>query len=160
MVGSVTHGAFRRGPCHVVHSGMGMLKLARVDPTLPDLMHPGHQRMWDLADPRCEPSGYGEQSRGPADPSSSRSSDLSDPSDPAVTNDELRGGLFDLLLKTPGLEAIRIPSHSSLLQQVSDGPHGILCLACWLGRLSYCWSTNAKPSSLRFMSLPFRCSRN
>ncbi|GAX75614.1 hypothetical protein CEUSTIGMA_g3058.t1 [Chlamydomonas eustigma] len=47
VVGSVTHGAYRKGPNHVVHSGMGSIKLARVDPTLPDLMDGKHQRMWD-----------------------------------------------------------------------------------------------------------------
>jgi ketopantoate reductase len=47
VVGSVTHGAYRKDHNHVVHSGMGSIKLARVDPKLPDLMDQRHQGMWE-----------------------------------------------------------------------------------------------------------------
>ena len=41
------HRAAPSGAGHVVHSGMGCVKLAEVDPQLPHLMHAGHQRVWD-----------------------------------------------------------------------------------------------------------------
>ena len=145
MVGSVTHGAFRRGPCHVVHSGMGCVKLAEVDPQLPHLMHTGHQRVWeDRARRRPQlPSGEGsgERRRGaeeagvgavqrrpgedgmgqPAVLGTGRSNDLE--SSPGGGSGE--ADLLQLLLDTPGLAAEMVPSHTALMQQVRG-----VCHAC------------------------------
>ena len=113
-VASVTHGAFRKGPCHVVHSGMGSLNLARVDPQLPDLMHPNHQSMWDAE----ERAGWGKQHVGSADLL------RAGPSGAGTADENLRSGssLFDLLLKTPGLSGNAISSHLLFLKQVGIGP--------------------------------------
>lgn len=47
LLGSVTHGAYLTSPSHVVNSGMGAIKLAPVDASLPTLTDPGHQAARD-----------------------------------------------------------------------------------------------------------------
>jgi ketopantoate reductase len=46
LVGSVTHGCYMTSPTHAVHAGRGSITLAQVDPGLPTLTDPGHQRHW------------------------------------------------------------------------------------------------------------------
>ena len=46
LIGSMTHGAFTTGPLDVVHAGRGTCTLARVDASLPSLLHPWQQRRW------------------------------------------------------------------------------------------------------------------
>ena len=138
MVGSVTHGAFRRGPCHVVHSGMGCAKLAEVDPQLPHLMHAGHQRVWDEWARRRQQPSSGEGSserRGVEDGGAeavvrnpSREDGMEQPGVLGTGQGYDRGSsqgcgsgeadLLQLLLDTPGLAAELVPSHTALMQQV------------------------------------------
>ena len=63
LVGSVTHGAYLRSPSHVVHSGMGSIKLAPVDARLPTLTHPDHQKAWDSLQPGSNPTHTAEEER-------------------------------------------------------------------------------------------------
>ena len=99
------------------------VKLAEIDPSLPSLMHSGHQRVWD--------ERAGRRKAGQREPDIQNrqqsprvlTSPLGD-----VLSDEYGAGreeqgqgeasLVDLVLCTPGLCAELVPSHAALLQQV------------------------------------------
>ncbi|KAG1678319.1 hypothetical protein FOA52_013940 [Chlamydomonas sp. UWO 241] len=106
-IGSVTHGAYRRGPDHVVQSCMGAIKLAPADPGLADLADAKHQSVW----PRLGLMGLlGGRVRTLEQQQS------------AIAG----GSLLRRLIAVRGLNAELVPSHAELMQQV----HRKLAINC------------------------------
>ena len=123
LVGSVTHGCYKRSAFHAVHAGQGTFKLAPADPRLPNLLHGGHQRMWEQRSTSPSTTRHTSTRQALAASGSTATAGhtaavVGSIAASTVADD---GGqlswrvLADLLLSTPGLNTELLPSQASFL---------------------------------------------
>lgn len=149
LLGSVTHGAYLTSPSHVVHSGMGAIKLAPVDASLPTLTDPGHQAARDRLGLKDQQLAASHCSMPPAVAHGCSAAGMSE-GGTAGAGGETSGGrvgqdlvqaraggscLLQQLLGVRSLATELVPDHHSFMQQVGDDNEALFSPDRALGRV-------------------------